>query len=261
MTDIAVAEEQVGAVTLFGTDNPAEVVDRASRVAQTLADIVRKQKLTVRIGNGEHVRVEGWTLLGSMLGVFPVVTWTRPVLENDEKVGWEARVEARTRLGETVGAAEAECLRSEKEWGPNPTKGKMRDDYALRSMAQTRAVSKAMRMPLGFVMQLAGFNPTPAEEMPQPGTVQHPEGEVVDDGKFPPDIDMPPPATIEEKDRRRLRAEQKRVGMTDERLKELVREIAGVESSKDIPRVRYDALLSAVKKAYPEGFQVPESLR
>jgi hypothetical protein len=34
-------------------------------------------------------------------------------------------------------------------------------------MAQTRATSKALRQPLGFVMQLAGFNPTPAEEMPR----------------------------------------------------------------------------------------------
>jgi hypothetical protein len=106
------------------------------------------------------VNVEGWTLLGSMLGVFPVVTWTRPVLNEEERpIGWEARVEARTRAGEIVGAAEAECIRSERSWTS-------RDDYALRSMAQTRAVSKALRLPLGFVMQLAGFDPTPAEEMP-----------------------------------------------------------------------------------------------
>jgi len=147
--------------TLFGTDNPAEVVERAAKVAATLADLVRKQNLIVRIQQSEHVRVEGWTLLGSMLGVFPVVVWTRPVMVDEKVVGWEARVEARTRSGEVVGAAESECLRTEKTWGN-------RDDYALRSMAQTRAVSKALRLPLGFVMQLAGFNPTPAEEMPMP---------------------------------------------------------------------------------------------
>jgi hypothetical protein len=88
-----------------------------------------------------------------MLGVFPVVEWTRPVAD-----GWEARVEARTLAGQVVGAAEAECLRTEKQW-------KSRDDYALRSMAQTRAVSKALRGPLGFVVTLAGFEATPAEEM------------------------------------------------------------------------------------------------
>jgi hypothetical protein len=42
----------------------------------------------------------------------------------------------------------------------------MRDDYALRSMAQTRALSKCLRAPLGFIIQLAGFAATPAEEIP-----------------------------------------------------------------------------------------------
>ena len=41
-----------------------------------------------------------------------------------------------------------------------------RDDYALRSMAQTRAVSKALRLPLGFIVALAGYEATPADEMP-----------------------------------------------------------------------------------------------
>jgi hypothetical protein len=125
--------------------------------------VVRKQNLASNIQGREYVQVEGWTLLGSLLGVFPVCEWTRPI----DGGGWEARVEARTRDGAVVGAAEAQCSRAEKEWGPNPTKGRMRDDYALRSMAQTRATSKALRQPLGFVMKLAGFEATPAEEMPR----------------------------------------------------------------------------------------------
>jgi hypothetical protein len=32
-------------------------------------------------------------------------------------------------------------------------------------MAQTRAVSKALRLPLGFIMHLAGYSATPAEEL------------------------------------------------------------------------------------------------
>ena len=159
-TDLVVQGAEIAPTsTLFGTDNPAEVVQRAAVVAKSLADLVRKQNLIVRIGQSDHVRVEGWTLLGSMLGVFPIVEWTRPVMVDEQKVGWEARVTAQTRGGEIVGSAEAECLRDERTW-------KSRDDYALRSMAQTRAVSKALRLPLGFVMQLAGFDPTPADEMP-----------------------------------------------------------------------------------------------
>lgn len=144
-------------VTLFRTENPAEVVARATETADALAKVVKSKKLTTDIKGKDHVRVEGWTLLGTMLGVFPVCVWTRK-LEN----GWEARVEARTLAGQIVGAAEAECLRAESLWSS-------RDDYALRSMAQTRATSKALRQPLGFVMTLAGFEATPAEEMPSQG--------------------------------------------------------------------------------------------
>lgn len=144
-----------GPMTLFGTDDPEAVIAKATRSAEALAAVVRDRKLAVNIKGREHVKVEGWTLLGSMLGVFPVCVWSRKL-----DGGWEARVEARTRFGEVVGAAEAECLYSEARW-------KDRDDYALRSMAQTRATSKALRQPLGFVMTLAGFDATPAEEMPR----------------------------------------------------------------------------------------------
>lgn len=172
-TDLAVQSAELAPTsTLFGTDNPGEVVRRSTAISTELARLVRSQNLVVKIGQGEHVKVEGWTLLGSMLGVFAVIEWTRPMIENDERVGWEARAVATTMGGATVGAAEAECLRSESAWSFDPPPNKWgkkppaRDDYALRSMAQTRAVSKALRLPLGFVMQLAGFDPTPADEMP-----------------------------------------------------------------------------------------------
>lgn len=140
-------------VTLFGTDDPTAVVERASNVATALASVIDERRLFSNIGGKKHVQVEGWTLLGSMLGVFAEIEWSRP-LDN----GWEARAVARTLNGNVVGAAEAMCTTSEGRWG-------RADAYAVRSMAQTRAVSKALRMPLGFIMHLAGYSATPAEEM------------------------------------------------------------------------------------------------
>lgn len=145
--------QQVQAAGLWGTDNPTEVVARAATVASALRDVIVRQKLVSNIQGKDYPRCEAWTLLGTMLGVFPVLCWTRK-LEN----GWEARVEAKTKDGSIVGAAEAQCLNTERNWGN-------RDDFALRSMAQTRATAKALRMPLGFVMSLSGFEATPAEEM------------------------------------------------------------------------------------------------
>src|SRR5262245_49772738 len=104
-------EPTVTAPGLFGTDNPKLVVARAVEVADELARVIRAKKLSVRISGKEHVLVEGWTLLGTMLGVFPVLEWSRPLDD-----GWEARVEAKTLDGRLVGAAESECLREEPRW-------------------------------------------------------------------------------------------------------------------------------------------------
>ena len=60
--------------------------------------------------------------------------------------------------GREVGWGEGRCTRSESNWAT-------RDDYQLSSMAQTRAQSKALRQPLGFVVSLAGYATTPAEEV------------------------------------------------------------------------------------------------
>jgi hypothetical protein len=141
------------AVTLFRTDEPGEIIARATAVANALSAVLEAKKLYKRIGERNHVFVEGWTLCGSMLGVFPTVVWSRKLVD-----GWEARAEAVTMTGAVVGAAEAQCSRAEEKW-------RTRDEYALRSMAQTRAISKAMKLPLGFIVVLAGFDATPAEEM------------------------------------------------------------------------------------------------
>ena len=149
---------------LFGTDDPAAVMQKAAGIATILRDVLRTQGLISNIQGKEYPKCEAWTLLGNMLGVYPVLTWTKPV-----EGGWEARVEAKTSSGMVVGAAEAQCLRSERNW-------EKRDDFALRSMAQTRATAKCLRMPLGFVMTLSGYSVTPAEEMgyEPPETVQNP---------------------------------------------------------------------------------------
>jgi len=146
-------ERHTPSINLFGDTSPVEVIAKATEVATALASVIEDKQLFTQIKDKKHVRVEGWTLLGSMLGVYPIIEWTRP-LSN----GWEARCVAYTRDGAVVGAAEAQCLNTEgRPWNTA-------DGYALRSMAQTRAVSKALRHPLGFVVTLAGYDATPEAE-------------------------------------------------------------------------------------------------
>jgi len=147
--------------TLFRTDDPAEVLKRATATADALAPVLKAQNMAVRIGPKEHVVVEGWQTLGSMLGVTPVGVWTRK-LEN----GWEAKVNAQTLDGRIIGSAESMCDRKEERW-------EKADEYAIRSMAQTRATSKALASVLRFVVTLAGFSGTPAEEMPAGGATRN----------------------------------------------------------------------------------------
>jgi hypothetical protein len=140
---------------LFGPD-PELALKRMAELATPLADVIEAKKLYATISGRRHITAEGWTTLGGMLGVVPVVCWTRP---NETGDGYVARVEARTLDGRVVGAAESECSRVESKW-------KNRDPYAIRSMAQTRAIGRALRAPLGQIVVLAGYEPAGAEEIP-----------------------------------------------------------------------------------------------
>jgi hypothetical protein len=119
-------------------------------------DVVRKKQLAVRIRNREHLTVEAWTTLGAFVGVHAAIVWTKP---NESGDGILARAEARTLEGALVGAAEGECSRVEHRW-------KDAEPYAIRSMASTRAISRALQAPLRHIAVLAGYEGTTAEEMP-----------------------------------------------------------------------------------------------
>jgi hypothetical protein len=152
---VVVQSQELAPAGLFKTDDPVEVVERATRVADALKDVISKRDLYTMIQGKPHVRVEGWQLVGAMLGVTAVCVETVEV-----EGGWKATVEARTADGRVIGSASALCTKNEKR-GP----WKTADDYARLSMAQTRATSKALKGPLGFVISLAGYQTTPAEEM------------------------------------------------------------------------------------------------
>ncbi len=147
-------------ISLFRTDDPDEVVERASKIAKSLAKVVQQQKLFTQIGPNKHIRVEGWQTLGAMAGVFAVGEGEPEPVEIDGIKGFRATVVA-MRNGEVIGRATAFCMRDEPRWSTQP-------HHALASMAATRATSKALKGPLGFIVKLAGYNSTPAEEMPGP---------------------------------------------------------------------------------------------
>lgn len=142
---------------IFRERDPQQIVARYSEVAQTIGSLIEKQKLYVAIGGRKHVRIEGWQALGAPLGIFAQVEGSERIRDGD-RWGYEASAVAHRLSGETVSAADAECWSDEQNWQGKP-------DFQIRSMAQTRACAKALRLALGFVMAMAGYEATPAEEM------------------------------------------------------------------------------------------------
>ncbi len=141
-------------ITMFGSD-PNVAVRKMGEIAVALMDVVRDRKLSVKISGGEYLTAEAWTLLGGLTGVTPVVAWTRPL---EDGSGWEARVEARTLDERVIGAAESMCTRAEAKWA-------RRDEFQLRSMAQTRAIARALRAPLAPIVALSEYEASVAEEI------------------------------------------------------------------------------------------------
>jgi hypothetical protein len=149
---------------LFNTDDPSAVVTKAVAVADALMAVVKQKGWAKKIGNTgkDYLEIAAWQTIGAMLGVSAVCEWSRSV-----EGGWEARVNVVNARGLVIASAESQCTRDERNW-------KSRDDFALRSMAQTRASGKALRMALGFIASIAGFSDTPAEELPEYGAQSAP---------------------------------------------------------------------------------------
>lgn len=135
------------------------VLAAAAAIAKPLAKLIEDQKLYTIIGDKRHVEVEGWTSLAAMCGLMP-----REVATVADKEGtYTSTVElVRMRDGVVISRASGECGVDEPTW-------KNRPHYARRSMAATRATSKACRLALSWVMVMAGYAPTPASEMPTAG--------------------------------------------------------------------------------------------
>lgn len=149
---------ETAAVVLWGTNEPRAMTERMSAIADAMADVVKQRRLTVRIGSNEYVKSEGWSMVGAMIGVFPHPRAVEEIREGETLVGFRATVDLVTRDGNVVGGAVALCTIGEEKWAD-------RDWNQLASMAQTRATAKAYRQTLGFIMPMAGYAPTPAEEM------------------------------------------------------------------------------------------------
>ena len=136
---------------------PNQVIMDAQLKADMLYSVVEKQHLFMQIHDKKYLTLEAWEILGKFCNLTAVVEWVKPVEMWEEK-GFEARVVVTDSEGKIVSIAESMCMSDEGNWKGKPI-------FQLKSMAQTRAMSKAYRMCLSFIVSLAGYSPTPYEEM------------------------------------------------------------------------------------------------
>lgn len=136
-------------------------VAEVTKMANTLKSHIVKNKLYTAIRNKNYVEVEGWQFAGGMLGILPRVVSVENVSTKDE-IKYMAQVElVNIVTDKIVGRGFALCSGNESKNG----KKVRTDEYAIMSMAQTRAIGKAYRSVIGWVMKMAGYEGTPSEEL------------------------------------------------------------------------------------------------
>lgn len=184
--------------------DPEVVLAEAKRAADAVVKVIKSKPKPVIIRGEQYLEIDDWSLLAQFYGCTAYTDWVRPRTDDVTRArGWEARaLVIDVRTGVTVGAAEAMCMDDEEEWGkrpkyewldkpvaiekygeakivemsrskyPNrPDRAKvlvgeeMVPDAARRSMAQTRAGSRALAQRFRWIPMLAGLKGTPAEEM------------------------------------------------------------------------------------------------
>jgi hypothetical protein len=142
---------------------PHDVIVQATAIAKELAEIVKKNHLSSNIQGRDFVKVEGWSTMGAMLGVLP--REMMGAYHEFEDGSCETTVELiRISDGAIIGRGSALVGMDEKDRNGKLTWGN-RARYARRSMSVTRATGKAYRLGFSWIMALAGYEPTPAEEM------------------------------------------------------------------------------------------------
>ena len=133
--------------------NPQDIMNFATELKSLIVD----NKLYTNIKGKNYVNVEGWQIAGAFTGAIPIVEKVED-LSQGLTYKYRAEVSLRDKDGNQVGYGVAIC--TNKEAGK-----KNFDEYAVASMAQTRAVGKAYRMKIGWLLKVAGYETTPAEEM------------------------------------------------------------------------------------------------
>lgn len=251
--------------TLRLARKPDAIVAEATLCANSLMAAVRKNEWAQKFGNKEHLFFEAWAFLATMYRVTPRVKETRLVQIGDV-TGYEAFAEAfHVPSGVVISTADSMCLDDEDNWDMRPEydwQGSGRDRkkvkvgekpvplFQLRSMAQTRAMAKALRGPFSWIVAMAGYAPRAAEDMTGKESEQ-PTGPQAPQQKPPESTGN---GTITPKQASRIWAIGFSAGVDKRVIGEILRG-QGFERAEDVTTDKYEALCALLEKAGNGGQQ------
>lgn len=268
---------------------PSEVLAEAQEAAQALMTVIKLKNKPVIFNNEQYIEREDWGVLAKFFGCTAKVTETRPVTFGNAS-GFEAVAVCLDRQGNEISRAESMCLDDEKNWGAVPKyewkdildengkriwdqklrngKGGYKAEkieagteskplFQLRSMAQTRAEAKVLKSVFGYVVVMAGFKASVAEEMTgneqpdeqQQKAKQAPEPPPITRKSEKKGNDTPietKPGCITEGQIKLLFVIQKQTQISEPVLKAIIKQIAGVEHRNEIPSGKFEELLKAL---------------
>lgn len=296
MSTLAKIQPQDGG-TLSLWKSPEIVLAEARTAANALMTVIAQKKDPVKFGGEQYIEREDW---GTVAAFFKC---SARMVENSvtyvtygDAYGFEATCECIDQFDRVLSRATSMCLSDEDNWGKvpvyedeldehgkkifmkfeNPKPGgpkgyfkkkqvgeKPKPLFQLRSMAQTRAEAKCLKSVFGYVVVLAGYKATVAEEMlanqqpdegeqqkqqqkqaPAPPAVQRKSQQQKAEGSDTP-IETKP-GCISEKQIRLLFAVCKEAQMSEVVVKALVKQIAGVEHRNEIPSGKFSEILKAI---------------
>lgn len=141
--------------------SPSWQISRANEVANATAQIVKAR--TIKLGKGQYLKNDGWLSLAVAHGCVASARDVQKVEGGIKAIGEVKRIDN----GVVIATAEGFCGDDEPNWANKP-------EYARRSMAQTRATSKACKTAFAHCVLLIdpAISTTPADEVPAGGFEQ-----------------------------------------------------------------------------------------
>ena len=172
--ETSIVKQETDSLPDYAILNPeipmAAKVHVATNVANCLSDLIKSQGLVKKGLNkkdpeAEYVLVEGWEVLGTMLGIVPVTEIVDEIKNDKGKTrGFKARAYLYRNPVMEHGEIVSGTLIATTEASAT-VEGFQKDTAGMMSMAQTRALGKCYRMALSWIMKMASYEGTPAEEM------------------------------------------------------------------------------------------------